>query len=69
MLVPLLTVVLRVLLDGSQSPPHRLSPQEAAPRIFHAMFSQVGSRAPHSRTPRHPISDPEMSMGKTLKSH
>lgn len=42
MLVPLLTVVLRVLVDKSQDPPHRLTPQEAAPKIFHTMFSQVG---------------------------
>ncbi len=41
MLVPLLTVVLRVLVDTSQDPPHRLTAQEAAPKIFHTMFSQV----------------------------
>lgn len=41
MLVPLLAVVLRVLVDSSQQPPQRLTPQQAAPRIFHAMCSQV----------------------------
>ncbi|KAK9798599.1 hypothetical protein WJX73_006781 [Symbiochloris irregularis] len=41
MLVPFLVVVLRVLMDTSQHPPKRLTPQEAAPRIFHAMMSQV----------------------------
>lgn len=44
MLVPLLTVVLRVLVDRDEQPPRRLSPQEAAPRIFHAMFSQASLR-------------------------
>lgn len=42
MLVPFLTVILRVLVDESQDPPHRLTPQEAAPKIFHTMFSQAG---------------------------
>lgn len=41
MLVPLLAVVLRVLVDRTADPPRRLTPQESAPRIFHAMFSQV----------------------------
>ena len=41
MLVPLLTVVLRILVDKSQDPPHRLTAQEAAPKIFGTMFSQV----------------------------
>ncbi|KAK9828735.1 hypothetical protein WJX72_001792 [[Myrmecia] bisecta] len=41
MLVPLLTVLLRVMTDSSQSPPVRLTAQQAAPLIFHAMFSQV----------------------------
>ena len=45
MLVPLLVVVLRVLMDTSQHPPKRLTPQEAAPRIFHAMMSQVAPPA------------------------
>ena len=71
MLVPLLTVVLRVLVDGQQSPPHRLSPQEAAPRIFHAMFSQVrfrvlGSRIPHSRGIPSLI---QKGYGKTVRRH
>ena len=47
MLVPLLTVVLRVLVDKSKDPPHRLTPQEAAPRIFHTMFSQVSHNTLH----------------------
>ena len=42
MLVPLLTVLLRVLVDSSDPQhPQRLTPKQAAPRIFHAMFSQV----------------------------
>lgn len=42
MLVPLLTVLLRVLVDTSDPEhPHRMTPKQAAPRIFHAMFSQV----------------------------
>jgi len=41
MLVPVLVVVLGVLVDRTQEPPHRLTAQEAAPRIFHTMFSQV----------------------------
>lgn len=40
-LVPLLIVVLRVLVDRSADPPRRLPPQEAAPAVFHVMFSQV----------------------------
>ena len=48
MLVPLLTVLLRVLVDASDPQhPHRLTPKQAAPRIFHAMFSQV---TPHTHT-------------------
>ena len=38
MLVPFLVVVLRVLHDESGA---RLDPPAAAPRIFHAMMSQV----------------------------
>jgi hypothetical protein len=30
------------MVDHSTSPPQRLTPQQAAPAIFHAMFSQVG---------------------------
>ena len=46
MLVPLLVVMLRVLVDSSDPQhPRRLTPQQAAPRIFHAMFSQVGAPA------------------------
>lgn len=46
MLLPLLVVVLGVLVDRSKEPPVRLTPQQAAPAIFHAMFSQVrGQRA------------------------
>lgn len=45
MLVPLLVVVLRVLVDGSQHPPQRLSCKQAAPHIFHAMNSQVRLRS------------------------
>ncbi len=41
MLLPLLVVVLGVLVDRSKEPPVRLTPQQAAPAIFHAMFSQV----------------------------
>ena len=45
MLVPLLTVLLRVLVDTSDPEhPHRMTPKQAAPRIFHAMFSQAGPR-------------------------
>ncbi len=44
MLVPVLTVILGVLMDREQDPPHRLTAQEAAPRIFHTMFSQVSCR-------------------------
>jgi hypothetical protein len=42
MMVPLLAVTLRVMMDNSTSPPTRLKPQQAAPLVFHAMFSQVG---------------------------
>lgn len=41
MLVPLLVVVLRVLDDVAQEPPERLTPKQAAPAVFHTMFSQV----------------------------
>jgi hypothetical protein len=41
MLVPFLIVVLRVLDDTEQEPPARLTPQQAAPAVFHTMFSQV----------------------------
>ena len=34
-------VVLRVLTDDSTDPPRRLTAPEAAPQMFHAMFSQV----------------------------
>jgi hypothetical protein len=40
-LVPFLIVVLRVLDDTEQEPPARLTPQQAAPAVFHTMFSQV----------------------------
>lgn len=43
MLVPLLVVVLQVMTDTKADPPRRLTPQEAAPAVFHSMFSQVGS--------------------------
>jgi di/tricarboxylate transporter len=43
MLVPLLTVVLRVMVDHTQKTPVRLTPQQAAPAVFHAMFSQVSA--------------------------
>lgn len=42
MLVPFLIVVLRVLDDTEQEPPARLTPKQAAPAVFHTMFSQVG---------------------------
>ena len=42
MLIPPLVVILRVLVDRSQDPPVRMTAQQAAPTIFHAMFSQVG---------------------------
>lgn len=45
MLVPFLIVVLRVLDDVGQEPPERLTPKQAAPRVFHTMFSQVGHAA------------------------
>lgn len=47
MLVPFLIVVLRVLDDTEQEPPARLTPKQAAPAVFHTMFSQVcgGQRA------------------------
>lgn len=41
MLVPFLVVVLRVLDDVAQEPPQRLTPKQAAPRVFHTMFSQT----------------------------
>ncbi|KIY94905.1 hypothetical protein MNEG_13057 [Monoraphidium neglectum] len=41
MIVPLLVVVLRVLVDRTVSPPERLSPEKAAPAVFHIMFGQV----------------------------
>jgi di/tricarboxylate transporter len=41
MLVPFLIVLLRVLDDVAQEPPARLTPKQAAPRVFHTMFSQV----------------------------
>ena len=42
MIVPVLVVILRVLVDTSDPQhPRRLTPKEAAPHIFHAMFSQV----------------------------
>lgn len=41
MLVPFLIVVLRVLDDVEQEPPARLTPKQAAPAVFHTMFSQV----------------------------
>ena len=43
MLVPFLTVVLGVMVDTSADPPHRLTPKESAPKIFHTMFSQVSA--------------------------
>lgn len=42
LLVPFLIVVLRVLDDVEQEPPARLTPKQAAPAVFHTMFSQVG---------------------------
>ena len=44
MLVPFLIVLLRVLDDVDQEPPARLTPKQAAPRVFHTMFSQVRAR-------------------------
>mmetsp|Transcript_31205 Transcript_31205/g.69392 ORF Transcript_31205/g.69392 Transcript_31205/m.69392 type:complete len:781 (-) Transcript_31205:655-2997(-) len=41
MLIPPLVVLLRLLVDRTKDPPVRLTAQEAAPAIFHAMFSQV----------------------------
>ncbi|WIA37569.1 hypothetical protein OEZ86_014475 [Tetradesmus obliquus] len=41
MLVPFLIVALRVLDDVAQEPPARLTPKQAAPRVFHTMFSQT----------------------------
>lgn len=46
LLVPVLVVVLRLETDRdpkhpSPGPFHRLTPQEAAPKIFATMFSQV----------------------------
>lgn len=54
MLVPFLIVVLRVLDDVEQEPPARLTPKQAAPAVFHTMFSQVravaaGLLAGHAR--------------------
>eukprot|EP00798_Chlamydomonas_sp_ICE-L_P024060 gene24060-9634_t len=40
MLVPPLVVILRVLMDNTVDPPTRMTPQQAAGAIFHAMFSQ-----------------------------
>jgi len=53
MLVPFLIVVLRVLDDVEQEPPARLTPKQAAPAVFHTMFSQVGGgyRGFHEREP------------------
>jgi hypothetical protein len=42
--IPMLVVSLRVLVDNTVTPPARLAPQQAAPAIFHSMFSQVGPR-------------------------
>lgn len=44
MLVPFLIVTLRVLDDVQQEPPARLTPKQAAPAVFHTMFSQVRVR-------------------------
>ncbi|EFJ40650.1 hypothetical protein VOLCADRAFT_99527 [Volvox carteri f. nagariensis] len=42
MALPLLIVVTGVLVDRpADGPPKRLTPQQAAPAIFHAMFSQT----------------------------
>jgi phosphate transporter len=41
MLLPLLVVVLGVMQDKTVTPPRRLPAMEAAPAVFHAMFSQV----------------------------
>ncbi|KXZ57061.1 PTC1 protein [Gonium pectorale] len=41
MIIPFLVVTLGVLTDSTKSPPARLTPQQAAPVIFHAMFSQT----------------------------
>nr|ADF43123.1 PTC1p [Chlamydomonas reinhardtii]ADF43163.1 PTC1m [Chlamydomonas reinhardtii] len=41
MALPLLIVALGVLVDRSKDPPQRMTPQQAAPAIFHAMFSQT----------------------------
>ncbi|KAG2486184.1 hypothetical protein HYH03_015147 [Edaphochlamys debaryana] len=41
MLLPLLIVLLGVLVDRTKDPPQRMTPQQAAPAIFHAMFSQT----------------------------
>uniref|UniRef100_A0A7S0WPN7 SPX domain-containing protein n=1 Tax=Chlamydomonas leiostraca TaxID=1034604 RepID=A0A7S0WPN7_9CHLO len=42
MLVPVLVVVLRVLVDRTNpASPQRMTPPQAAPAIFHAMFSQT----------------------------
>ncbi|KAL0044951.1 hypothetical protein WJX82_003051 [Trebouxia sp. C0006] len=40
-LIPLLAVMLRVLTKQQDGHTVRLTPQEAAPQVFHAMFSQV----------------------------
>ncbi|KAG2437638.1 hypothetical protein HYH02_011277 [Chlamydomonas schloesseri] len=41
MALPLLIVALGVLVDHTKDPPQRMTPQQAAPAIFHAMFSQT----------------------------
>jgi di/tricarboxylate transporter len=48
MLVPFLIVLLRVLDDVDQEPPARLTPKQAAPRVFHTMFSQVDLRVAYA---------------------
>ena len=62
MLVPLLVVLLRVLVDRSDPQhPQRMSPKEAAPHIFHAMFSQVGASA-------HPCGAVQALLGVPVRS-
>ncbi|GAX73558.1 hypothetical protein CEUSTIGMA_g1009.t1 [Chlamydomonas eustigma] len=41
MLVPPLVVILRVMVDHTKSPPERMPAKDAAPAIFHSMFSQA----------------------------
>jgi di/tricarboxylate transporter len=41
MLVTPLVVILRVMVDHTKSPPERMPAKDAAPAIFHSMFSQV----------------------------